>query len=142
MLVRMALLAQANSKPIMRLLSHASTASVANVGDFNPSHAAAYGTGVAPDKIAMRWRLPSALTLCLFWYLARQHHDSNVDCQMMICRPCVEALFDRMVSNSTMMPFLLAFFAMWPHALLFDAAGTFFAEIGRASCRERVLHTV
>jgi hypothetical protein len=52
---------------------------------------------------------------------------------MMMCRPCVEALFDRMVSNSTMMPFLLAFFAIWPHALLFDAAGTFFADFRTSS---------
>jgi len=69
-LVRMALLAQANSEPIVRLLPHASTTAIANMGNFDPCHATAYGTGVAPDKIAMRWRLPSAFALCFFWYLA------------------------------------------------------------------------
>jgi hypothetical protein len=83
----MALFAQADSKPIVRLLTHASAASVADMGNFDPCHAIAYGTGMAPDKIAMRWRLPSALALCFFWYFAWQYHGSNVDCQMMICRP-------------------------------------------------------
>lgn len=133
MLVCMALLAQANSKPIVRLLTHASPASIANVGDFNPSHAATYGTGVASDKIAMRWRLPSALTLCLFWYLAWQYHGSNIDFQTIICRPCVDGLFDRMVSNSIIIPLLLAVFAICPQALLFVAAGTFFADLRTSS---------
>ncbi len=63
MLVRVALLAQADSKPIMRLLSHASATSIANVGNFNSCHAATYGTGVASDKIADHVSLWGSLLL-------------------------------------------------------------------------------
>ena len=59
----MAIVAEAYSAPVVRLLSHASTGAEPNVSKLHRSHRAAFAAGVISDKITVSGGFPPVRTL-------------------------------------------------------------------------------